>query len=249
MINRNNLKQKYKSEFDRQENYDVILNKAEKRNAPYRLVATMATLILVILFVPKQFSKSADNVMIFDEYAAEIGPEIALNINQSADDMKYDGTLPSLRADMEMKHQPLEEMEIMADDICPENFVSSAPVRFSITNKGNGNEESSYEYIHFSNENKTIQVAYSKKGYPFRDYVLSPDEAVSILDGVEVKITQHPDMNLYLCIFELNGYYFDIETSQISEAKLVDFLLNLIEKVRQQDSNEGSHIPKEWWRG
>ena len=31
MINRNNLKQKYKSEFDRQKNYDVILNKAEKK--------------------------------------------------------------------------------------------------------------------------------------------------------------------------------------------------------------------------
>ena len=249
MINRNNLKQKYKSEFDRQKNYDVILNKEEKKHVPYRLVATMATLILVILFVPKQFSKSADSTMIFDEYAAEIGPEIALNINQSADDMKYEDNLPSLRADMEMKHQPLEEVEIMVDDICPENFAASTPVLFSITNKGNGNEESSYEYIYFSNENKTIQVAYSKKGYPFRDYVLSPDEAVSILDGVEVKITQQPDMNLYLCIFELNGYYFDIETSQISEAELVDFLLNLIEIVRKQDPNEGSHIPQEWWRG
>ena len=209
----------------------------------------MATLILIILFVPKQFSKSADSTMIFDEYAAEIGPEIALNINQSANDMKCDGNLPSLRADMEIKHQPLEEVEIMIDDICPENFAASTPVLFSITNKGNGNEETSYEYINFSNENKTIQVAYSKKGYPFRDYVLSPDEAVSILDGVEIKITKQPDMNLYLCIFELNGYYFDIETSQISEAELVDFLLNLIEIVRKQDPNEGSHIPQEWWRG
>ena len=82
MINRNNLKQKYESEFDRQKNYDVILNKAEKNHVPYRLVATMATLILVILFIPKQFSKSADSTMIFDEYAAEIGPEIALNIKR-----------------------------------------------------------------------------------------------------------------------------------------------------------------------
>lgn len=249
MINRNNLKQKYESEFDRQKNYDVILNKAEKKHVPCRLVATMATLILVILFVPKQFSKSADSTMIFDEYAAEIGPEIALNINQSADDMKYFELSPSLRADTEMQHQVLEELEIKIDEICPEGFIASVPVRFTITSRESNSAMYSYECIDFSKDDQNIQVAYSKYSYPFRDYFLSPDESVSILDGVEIKITQQSESNLYLCIFELNGYYFDIETSQISEAELVDFLLNLIEKVRQQDSNEGTHIPKEWWRG
>ena len=44
-------------------------------------------------------------------------------------------------------YQALEEVEIMFEDISPEDFTASTPVRFSIINKGNGNEESSYEYI------------------------------------------------------------------------------------------------------
>ena len=233
MINRNKLKEKYTSEFNRQKNYDKILDKCTKRHTPYRLAATFATLILVALFVPKQFSKSADNV-IFDEYASEIGPEIVLNIKQATDDMKNYDISPSLRADMEMKYQVLGELEFFIEDICPEGFTASAPVRFAITSKESNSEMSSYICIDFTKENKNIQLAYSKYNYPFRDYFLSPEEDVSILDGVEIKITQQPENHLYLCLFELNGYYFDIETSQITEAELIDFLLNLISKVKNQ---------------
>ena len=231
MINRNDLKQKYASEFNRQKNYDKILNKTTRR-IPYRLAATFATLILVVLFVPKQFSKSADNV-IFDEYASEIGPEIVLNINQAADEIKSYDVSPSLRADMELKEYVLAELEVMIEDICPDGFTASAPVRFAIQNKETNSVMSSYECIDFSKGNQNIQVTYSKNGRPFRDYVLSPDETVSLLDGVEVLITQQSDFNLYLCVFELNGYYFDVETSQITEAELIDFLLNLIAKARK----------------
>lgn len=233
MINRNDLKQKYASEFDRQKNYDKILDKCTKRHAPYRLAATFATLILVAFFVPKQISKSADNV-IFDEYASEIGPEIVLNINQATYDMKNYDVSPSLRADMEMKYQVLGELEFFIEDICPEGFTASAPVQFAITSKESNSETSSYICIDFTKENKNIQLAYSKYNDPFRDYFLSQEEDVSILDGVEIKITQQLENHLYLCLFELNGYYFDIETSQITEAELIDFLLNLISKVKNQ---------------
>lgn len=232
MITKNDMKHKYSSEYDRQKNYRQILQKASKRVVPYRLIAAMASVILVFCIIPKQFSKSADSA-VSDEYATEIGPEIILNINQGNDDLKNYDVSSSLRADMELKKYELEELEVMIEDICPEGFTASEPVRFAIQNKESNSEMSSYVCIDFSKGNQNIQVAYSENGRPFRDYVLSPDESVSILDGVEILITQQPDLNLYLCVFELNGYYFDVETSQISETELLDFLLNLIAEVRK----------------
>ena len=45
-------------------------------------------------------------------------------------------------------------------------------------------------------------------------------------NGVELKIYKYED--IYFTEFKFNDYYFDIETSKITEQELSDFLLSIM---------------------
>ena len=46
------------------------------------------------------------------------------------------------------------------------------------------------------------------------------------INGVELKIYKYED--IYFTEFKFNDYYFDIETSKITEQELSDFLLSIM---------------------
>lgn len=84
-----------------------------------------------------------------------------------------------------------------------------------------------YEIIYSNDSDRSIDVKYSKDNKPVRDYYFSDEGSkITKINGVEMKIYKFE--NIYFSEFKYNGYYFDIETSNIKEKELVDFLVSII---------------------
>lgn len=84
-----------------------------------------------------------------------------------------------------------------------------------------------YEIIYSNDGDRSINVKYSNTKAPVRDYYFSDEgNKITIINNVELKIYKFE--NSYFTEFKYNGYYFDIETSNIKENELVDFLISII---------------------
>ena len=84
-----------------------------------------------------------------------------------------------------------------------------------------------YEIIYDNGDDRSIKVSYSKDNKPARDYHFSEEGSkTTTINGVELKIYKYED--IYFTEFKFNDYYFDIETSKITEQELSDFLLSIM---------------------
>ena len=83
------------------------------------------------------------------------------------------------------------------------------------------------EIIYDNGDDRSIKVSYSKDNKPARDYHFSEEGSkTTTINGVELKIYKYED--IYFTEFKFNDYYFDIETSKITEQELSDFLLSIM---------------------
>lgn len=84
-----------------------------------------------------------------------------------------------------------------------------------------------YEIIYSNDFDRSINVKYSKEHKPVRDYYFNEEGSkITIINGIELKIYKFE--NIYFTEFKLNGYNFDIETSNIAEQELSNFLLSIL---------------------
>lgn len=84
-----------------------------------------------------------------------------------------------------------------------------------------------YEIIYSNDNDRSINVKYSKDNKPVRDYYFSEDGSkTTTINGVELKIYKFE--NIYFTEFKSNDYNFDIETSNITEQELSTFLLSVL---------------------
>ena len=236
MFTKDEIKRRYAAEFDRKKNYQKIIKPKKKHTAALMLgfacAACFCVLCVELLIQKKDVFVSEDSI------AQELGPQVMLNINLP-EDTEYksheaaDSDLPAsaLRADMLVKSEQAENISQVLESLCPEGFVCSENVEFAIMEKETDEEMNAYECIEYSNDSQSIRLAYSKTDWPFRCVYLSPDEEISMLDGVEMRISHNPQLNLYLCLFQMHDTYFDVEVSGLSENELVEFLLNLVRKA------------------
>ena len=80
-----------------------------------------------------------------------------------------------------------------------------------------------YEFI--GDNNRKVNVVFSKIEKPFRDYLIMSDNGISKVSGNEVIIHQYK--NMYLVEFEYENVFYDIETEYLNEKEL----LTLIEGI------------------
>lgn len=84
-----------------------------------------------------------------------------------------------------------------------------------------------YEIIYSNDNDRSINVKYSKDNKLVRDYYFSEDGSkTTTINGVELKIYKFE--NIYFTEFKSNDYNFDIETSNITEQELSTFLLSVL---------------------
>lgn len=228
MITRNDMKQKYASEFDRQANYRQIVQKIHKKQPPYPLIVAMASVLFVFCTLPLFQQKSADNAVLCDQAAQELGPEIVLNVNEI-----QDPAAGAMRADMKVSIQDTEVPEYLLD-LCPEGFTHSQMKQFSFSYSVAEEEKASHTSISFENEDQSIRLSVAEDTWPYRCALLE-NSSISKIDGVEIKIGYDITNEMYLCLFELRDKYYDIETMGLNKNELIEFLLNLIKKVRSTE--------------
>lgn len=84
-----------------------------------------------------------------------------------------------------------------------------------------------YEIIYSNDYDKSINVKYSKDHKPVRDYGFSEEGSkTTIINNTELKIYKYE--NIYFTEFKFNGYNFDIESSNITEQELSNFLISIL---------------------
>lgn len=84
-----------------------------------------------------------------------------------------------------------------------------------------------YEIIYSNDNNRFINVKYSKDNKPARDYHFDDEGSkTTIINGINLKIYKFE--NIYFTEFKFNDYNFDIETINITEKELTDLLLSII---------------------
>lgn len=84
-----------------------------------------------------------------------------------------------------------------------------------------------YEIIYSNDNDRSINVKYSKEHKPVRDYYFSENGGkTTTINGVELKIYKFE--SIYFTEFKFNDYNFDIETSNLTEQELSTFLLSVL---------------------
>lgn len=108
MINKQIMKEKYESEFDRKKNFDQILEQSSKRRYPYRLTIVLASLVFLFLTFPKYFMKSEDHVLMNDQINKEVTEE---NFNAYED---LEGEILNVISYTELNHN-ISDLSLMMD--------------------------------------------------------------------------------------------------------------------------------------
>lgn len=245
----NNLKRAIERNFDRQKNYNAILSKVEGKSAmkrtkiKYILAPACAILIAVVGFIGVNHLKdSHPDIAIgkvdgIEELRTEKESlKIELNINKikntaqmqlDADVKKIDGKIEEITK-LSNKFKFIETMHI------PTGLKLTNAYYIYTRNDPNVKEYNilhDYVFYYSSEDNsKNIAVAFSTIEKPLRDYYISGADKKSVIDDVELVISQYKEM--YIVRFSNQDIYFDIETENITESELVSLLQSMISGMK-----------------
>ena len=74
---------------------------------------------------------------------------------------------------------------------------------------------------------RSIEIKYAKEQEPLRDYYFSEENSkITTINGIDLKIYKYE--NSFYTTFSYNGYYFDIETSNITEQEFSNYLVSIL---------------------
>ncbi len=74
---------------------------------------------------------------------------------------------------------------------------------------------------------RSIEVKYAKEQEPLRDYYFSEENSkTTTINGIDLKIYKYE--NSFYTTFSYNGYYFDIETLNITSQEFSNYLVSIL---------------------
>lgn len=236
MTNKEKLKKTIEQDINPKSYYNEIINKIEekekmnKKNNMWKWSLVPICLIVVIsgvLFL--NYQNNNKTILKNKPYVDETN-NVILNINEINN--KKDG-IYKLDADIKV---------ITNNDnnfLLPyKNGLINIPKDLDKTDKYvfyfRENKESkdynilgNYEIIYSNDNNRSINVKYSKDNKPARDYHFDDEGSkTSIINGINLKIYKFE--SIYFTEFKFNDYNFDIETSNITEQELSTFLVSVL---------------------
>lgn len=236
MTNKEKLKRAIEHDINPKDYYNKIINqieKGEKRNMKKRIwkwslvPICMVVVISGVLFL--NYQNDNKTILKNKPYVDETN-NVTLNINEIKSNKVG---MPLIDADVKV---------VTNNDVnfpLPyKNGLVNIPKDLDKTDKYifyfRENKESkdynilgNYEIIYSNDNDRSINVKYSKDNKPVRDYYFSEDGSkTTTINGVELKIYKFE--NIYFTEFKSNDYNFDIETSNITEQELSTFLLSIL---------------------
>ena len=128
----------------------------------------------------------------------------------------------------------VENIEILENIKIPEDFNNTKYNLIYVDNEKNKMEEkeysqlNNYNYIYNNTKNqRSINISFSNENKPIRDYFFTEENSeISKINNVELKIYNYEKS--YFAEFTYKGYYFDIETCDITQEELINLLTSIV---------------------
>lgn len=236
MTNKEKLKQAIEQDMNSKDYYNGIINKIEKGenmkkkiNGIWKLSFAPICLIVLISGVILLNKGHETETLLNNKLYVDEKNNVILNINEINDKVGM------ARVDADVKivtnndiNFPLPYKDGLVN--IPKDLNKTYKYIFYFRENKESQEYNvlgNYELIYSNDNDRSINVKYSKDNKPVRDYYFSDEGSkITTINDVELKIYKYE--NIYFTEFNFDDYNFDIETSNITEQELSNLLLSII---------------------
>ena len=236
MSNKNNIKDNLQEIFDKNNNYNQILSKIERKShmkkniwLKYSLVSICLLAIITCFMINKDNNEN-------NTFTTTKNNTITIN---KLKDMSENLLDADVKINSNIKIEESFSEYIFIDNIKVSNDLNLNSKYLVYTKRSYDTIEeyknAPYDVLHDyvlqyektlnGAVEKTINITFSKDFKPLRDCFID-NLKISKINNTELTIANYNDM--YIAIFNYNNLNFDIETKGISEIELVDLLESII---------------------
>ncbi len=224
MTNKEKLKIAMEEDIDSKDCYNKIIKKIECENQAKNNLWRLVPICLIIVISGILFLNN--NVFFKNRTYVDKKNNVILYINEIN---KKDGIL-KLDADVKTITSDLDFLLTYKEISIPKDLIKISKYIFYTRENANSQDYDllyNYKISYYNENNRSINISYSKEYKPLRDYYFNEDGSkISKINGIELKIYKFE--NTYFTEFKYNDYNFDIETSKITEQELTNLLLSII---------------------
>ena len=243
MTNKEKMKRIIEKDYDKNSNYNKIINKIE--NSPNKKTYFKYAVVPIILVIALSILLNKQS----DSKVRSFKDENSVDVSTTQKNIDYNGLETYVNKSIivnELKNYQLKDdnsinylnninipyFEALKDIKIPDDFNILADghgvcVSKDIKDKDYG-KINNYELWYKNSKNKRrIIIALSDKNMPYRDFRINRKNInKTVINGIEVEIYKYK--NMYISIFSYNGYNFDIESCDIMEEEYTKLLYSII---------------------
>lgn len=234
MANKEKLKRAIEQDINPKSYYNEIINQIEKedkmknKNNTWKWSLVPICLVAIISGVLFLKYHNDNKTILKNKTYVDEENNITLNINE------IDKNIGMERLDADVKTATANDINFPLPYKDVVNIPADLDTTYTYIFYFRENKESeeynilgNYEIIYTDDNDRSINVKYSKNHKPARDYFFNDEGSkTTIINGVELKIYKYE--SIYFTEFEFNDYNFDIETSNITEQELSNLLLSIL---------------------
>ncbi len=212
MTNKKKLKKVMEEEIEKNKIYNDIMNKINKKNNIWKLSIVCVSLVIVCFIY---IGKSNNKVSIFNKNTNLI--EESTSRNEIEEVEPFDRNLTIKKEDN--IPYPYKDADV------PTDLVNIN--KYAIYSNDYDSLNVNNYIIEYINEDRYINVAYSKNDKPLRDYFIDGEGSSINIHNIKLNIYKK-DIKYYV-EFNYNSYNYNIETSNITLEELINFLNSILE--------------------
>ncbi len=216
------IKEMFNNKYNREKVKEEIIQKEEKKKREYVKWALVP--ISILLIVGLALLGGNGNKILTPNYGfIDRNKNTFLYFNDANPIMKENNN----RVITTSANTSVEKWfdEVVPDDLEPIGV-------YMVYVKKNDGQKTFNNYINYyadSEGMRSINIAYSKKYKPLRDYYYVLEDTNSFSSKVgDTEFNLYQDENLYFTTFYYDGIYFDIEAHNISESEIATLLSSII---------------------
>lgn len=230
----NVFKEKVEKEFNQEKNYRMIFQKKERMIGMKKIGYVMAPVCAAVLLAVGVVGVNMNKKINEKEPAVNVADNIKNDENQMVasvtDSIKINAIQNYASAKLNVDSKVIEKEELPEElaSLTKVNGLDASFIQTYYTKSDITRDEfdmlHDYVLLYFDEtSNKTIKISCSNVGTPLRDYFFQAlTEDVSLIDGVDYKISQYEDR--FIINFEKENYHFDVETNGLNETEMIQLI-------------------------
>ena len=234
MTNKEKLKKAMDEDFNSEKNYEQIMKKmgnVRKRNLLKWSIVPLCLLVM-ISGVFLLIGKKEDNITLSTFSTMENKETLNINdlskseLSKVVTDVKIvdDVNIP-YPFKISKEDDSKEKIIVLPSDLTQTKNSIVYTKKDSYSKEYN--EIANYVMLLTNGNDRTIKIKYSKDKEPISDYSFREEKSkVTMIHGVDLKVYRYEES--FFTLFYYNGYHFDIETSNITEQELSDYLNSVV---------------------